>query len=94
MRTFGNCDDKDSAHDPTIEFIKTLAGHILNGSFLYDPAVPSKIEECKEPQGFQKLGKADTAFTDEIVHSARNYEEVAEVAEAKINSWDSFFEQK
>ena len=26
--------------------------------------------------------------------SARNYEEVAEIAEAKLNSWDNFFEQK
>jgi len=40
------------------------------------------------------LENSSSSFTAEIFQSARTYEEVAAVAEAKINSWDSFFEQK
>ena len=94
LRILGQCDSKQTAHDSTIEFIKILSGHLLDGSFLYDPSVPQKIEESKEPQNFHTLKKPNSDFTAEIAQTAQNYEEAVDVAEAKLDSWDTFFEQK
>jgi hypothetical protein len=49
LRIFGNCDSKASAHEPTLQFIKLLAGHILDGALVYDNSQLKGNEESKDP---------------------------------------------
>lgn len=52
-----------------------------------------KIEESKEPQSFHTL-KKPADFTAEIAYTAQTYKEAVDVAEANLDSWDTFFEKK
>jgi hypothetical protein len=92
LKTVTQFQNRESAQAPTVEFINKIAELLLLGSVTYNqPQDQKKLEESKEPNN-QK--KAEPSFVQQVTDQATKYQEARDLAEADLNSSNTFLDEQ